>query len=124
MQRHKKAETNFHGTNQTLRLDDDTGKSISFTYAASYSEAQTLYKSLNTWKLEYISSTNTMSLKLWNASTSTWDTLATANPTTSQFEKVTFNTLFGRYSTANATANFYGTVDYISISTKKAVVLD
>ena len=41
----------------------------------------------------------------------------------SQFEKVTFNTLFGRYSTANATANFYGTVDYIDIVTKKSVVL-
>ena len=114
---------NRNGTTQTLRLDDDTGKSISFTYASSYSEAQTLYKALNTWKLEYVSSTNTMSLKLWNTSTSTWDTLATANPTTSQFEKVTFNTLFGRYSTANATANFYGTVDYIDIVTKKSVVL-
>ncbi len=111
--------TGVDGYNFGLRLNDDGGRYVTIPFASTLNEAKSLNNAENTWILEYISSTNTMSLKLYDSGSGTWTVIGTANPTTGQFQKATFTGLFGRFNEAGL-VNFYGTMDYIEVKTMRS----
>lgn len=104
-----------------LKLDDDFGHTLTLPYAETKTEAVKLNENaMNSWRLNYDSATNTLSLMMCPENSTTWTTIRSMNPKVSQFEQVTFKTLFGRFNEAGM-VNFRGTMDYMEIKTKKPV---
>ncbi|MBQ6701389.1 MAG: Ig-like domain-containing protein [Clostridia bacterium] len=108
--------------NYALKIDDDNGGHVYLPYADNATDAANLNQdAMRCWKVTYVASTNTMSLMMSEDDGATWTTRSTYNPTSSEFTKVTYNTVFGRYNEAGL-VNFRGTMDYLDIKTKAAVV--
>lgn len=104
-----------------LKIDDDNKGHVYLPYADNATDASNLNtQAMRSWKVDYVASTNTMSLKMYDDATGTWSTLSTYQPTTAEFTKVTYTALFGRYN-ADGMVNFRGTMDYMDIKTKVAV---
>lgn len=104
-----------------LKIDDDKGGHVYLPYSDDAKEATSLNtNALRCWKVSYTVATNTLALEMSEDEGVTWTTVSTYQPTVAEFDKVTYNTVFGRYNAAGL-VNFRGTMDYMDIKFKKAV---